>query len=597
MRILVSFKVTPDYEALREADWAAGVAGSVETRYVRRILNCFDESALELALRLTEAQGDRDIAADLGAVTVAGREAEPFLRTLQALGYERAARVEPGAALDFAPAVVAKIIAGYARQVHGCDLLLLGCRSGPGDGGTVPFLVAEHLRWPCLSQVVAIEPLGDDRLRVTSVADDGLLRVTLRLPCVLAVGNAVVSRLRVPTLTQRLVGRAEELAVLSPGDVGVDLEHELGREGRILTGVATVDRARHGVVIHGATTARQGADPVRRPPEEPDRGAVRYAAVIDGTLDSAARQASCLGAFLHEGLSDAAAIGETVVFYHEERDRERLVDLAPTRDVRLVRVPERRPDVVIRNLATVARRGECHLFLFPAGHMGTELAARLAFRAGGTALTDVLGVEAAKNRLVGRKSIYSGHVVGRFELSTPPWCVSVDARWNDETSPAAADHRIVVSDVDETSRAHGHALRGHRACGRPSVGDLADCRLLVVAGKGAGSRRGVERIAEAARRMGAAFGVTRPVAMSGWAPLDRIVGVSGARTAPAVCIVAGASGAPAFLWGIENAVFIAAIDLDEQAPIVAAADATIIADCVAVVEELAKLVSARDRRR
>ena len=96
------------------------------------------------------------------------------------------------------------------------------------------------------------EPLGDDRLRVTSVADDGLLHVTLRLPCVLAVGNAVVSRLRVPTLTQRLVGRAEELAVLSPGDVGVDLEHELGREGRILTGVATVDRARHGVVIHGA---------------------------------------------------------------------------------------------------------------------------------------------------------------------------------------------------------------------------------------------------------------------------------------------------------------------------------------------------------
>jgi electron transfer flavoprotein alpha subunit len=78
--------------------------------------------------------------------------------------------------------------------------------------------------------------------------------------------------------------------------------------------------------------------------------------------------------------------------------------------------------------------------------------------------------------------------------------------------------------------------------------------------------------------------------------IDRIVGVSGARTAPDVCIVAGASGAPAFLWGIEKAAFIAALDLDEHAPIVAAADAAIIADCVTVAEELARIASAGDRR-
>ena len=35
--------MTPDYEALREADWIAGAADVPETRYVRRILNCLDE--------------------------------------------------------------------------------------------------------------------------------------------------------------------------------------------------------------------------------------------------------------------------------------------------------------------------------------------------------------------------------------------------------------------------------------------------------------------------------------------------------------------------------------------------------------------------
>ena len=66
--------------------------------------------------------------------------------------------------------------------------------------------------------------------------------------------------------------------------------------------------------------------------------------------------------------------------------------------------------------------------------------------------------------------------------------------------------------------------------------------------------------------MGAAFGVSRPVVMNAWAPADRLVGVSGARTAPAVCIVVGASGAPALHWGIERAGFIVAVNSDDARP-------------------------------
>ena len=100
----------------------------------------------------------------------------------------------------------------------------------------------------------------------------------------------------------------------------------------------------------------------------------------------------------------------------------------------------------------------------------------------------------------------------------------------------------------------------------------------------------MERIAAAAARMGAAFGVTRPVAMNGWAPLDRLVGVSGARSSPGVCLTAGVHGAPAFLWGVERAGFIAAVDIDEGAPIGAEADALLLGDAVEVVEALAEIV-------
>ena len=80
--------------------------------------------------------------------------------------------------------------------------------------------------------------------------------------------------------------------------------------------------------------------------------------------------------------------------------------------------------------------------------------------------------------------------------------------------------------------------------------------------------------------------------MNGWAPMDRLMGVSGTRAAPAVCIVAGASGAPALHWGIEKAGFIVAINPDEQAPIIRNADAALLDDGVATIEELAHIVVA-----
>jgi electron transfer flavoprotein alpha/beta subunit len=265
MRILVPFKVTPDFEALRTADWARGEGGGVETRYVRRVLNCFDESALELALRVADALAGRGATAEHGAtatleaLTIGGRESEPHLKTLLALGFARAVRVaaaadgEAGGDLDFAPAVIAMLIAAYAGRMGGPAFVMPGCSSGPGDSGTVPFLLAEMLGWPCLSKVTAVEALDEARLRVTCAVDDGLLSVTVRPPCVLAVGNAVVSHLRAPTLGDRLARRDRRVDVVSGEDLGVDVAAELGRAPSRLESLRMVRRARAGAVVGGAT--------------------------------------------------------------------------------------------------------------------------------------------------------------------------------------------------------------------------------------------------------------------------------------------------------------------------------------------------------
>ncbi len=189
----------------------------------------------------------------LAAFSVAGREADPYLSTLRALGYE-GARVEPGADLDFAPAATAALVAACAERLGG-DVLLLGSRSGPGDSGVVPFLAAEALGRPCLTRVTEVEPARSGRLRVTFAADAGPVRATVTPPCVLAVGNAVVSMLRAPTLSDRLAVRDQPVAVLSPRDLGVDVTGALSGEPAALAGLETIDRRRAGVMVAGATAA------------------------------------------------------------------------------------------------------------------------------------------------------------------------------------------------------------------------------------------------------------------------------------------------------------------------------------------------------
>ena len=262
MRIVVGFKVTPDYEALRASDWARAAGGGTgtggrlsgpETRYVRRVFNVFDEAALELALRLRDARDEAGLETSLAAFSVAGREADPFLQTLQALGFERAARVEPGADLDFAPRVTASVIAAYLRRIGTPDVLLLGSRCGPGESGAVPFLAADELGLPCVTEVTEVQAASRGRLRVTFASGGGPARATVAPPCVLAVGNAVVSMLRVPTLKDRLAVRERPIDLLSSGELGVEIDAALAGEPAVLAGFETIDRGRDGTIVPGRT--------------------------------------------------------------------------------------------------------------------------------------------------------------------------------------------------------------------------------------------------------------------------------------------------------------------------------------------------------
>jgi len=248
MNLLVCCKIVPDLDRLSLGDWVIQDQGQIDTAYVRNMINPFDESALELALRLAEGAAP----AGLTALTIGGRSADPFLKTLLALGFDRAVRLETQADLRFCPEWIAALIAAYAERGGGQEVLILGRQSGVGDNAMTPLLVAELLKRPCITEVIGLEPAAAGMLRVTSQVDDGLLVQVVRPPLVLAVGNATGTALRVPTLKARMLCAKQRIEVIDAASFDLEAVRERAAQDYALEGMALISHLRAGRIVAGA---------------------------------------------------------------------------------------------------------------------------------------------------------------------------------------------------------------------------------------------------------------------------------------------------------------------------------------------------------
>ena len=251
MKILVCFKAAPKVEMLLDEDWVVDKKLQIDTSFIRNELSSYDESALELALKLLDASLGRGIPLELSALTVNTSSATPILKTLNALQFETVVRIEPREELLFQPMAVASIISQYVRGHAHRDIVLFGRQSDIGENGKTPLLTAEMLDWTCITQAVSIEPIDENQLMVTRQADDGYVRQRVRPPCVISVGDAPCTHLRKPTLRDRLLYGRHPIEVLAAEGFQWPVETEA------LMGLEVLRHARAGKIIEGESAAEK----------------------------------------------------------------------------------------------------------------------------------------------------------------------------------------------------------------------------------------------------------------------------------------------------------------------------------------------------
>lgn len=238
---------------MSEQDWVADENHKVDVSFVPNQWNCFDESALETMLKLSDSSESFGVVFRLYALTLGNALSDRYLKTLYALGYEEAIRIEPQQQPYFCPEAVATCIEQHITNRGNYDMILMGAQSADEDNSKVPLLVAEALGWPCITQVSELSPVDETHIRVTCTTDEGMVTQTVPTPCVCTVGNSPNSYLRVPTLKDRMKLGKKPVTVIPMEELLLSCEESdcqlqtmepvvYGREGIIIPGESVEEK-------------------------------------------------------------------------------------------------------------------------------------------------------------------------------------------------------------------------------------------------------------------------------------------------------------------------------------------------------------------
>jgi electron transfer flavoprotein beta subunit len=214
MRAVVCAKEVLDPDAVNnyalEGRLVIGEDGkSLTQTTIPRLMNAYDEQAIEAVLRLRDAGIDVKL-----TVVAVGARGTDMLKHALSLGADEVVHI-PGDAAALDCFAIATIIAAYVGKSGGVDLVLCGRQASDDDQGVVPGLLAEFLDMPVVTVARAIEH-KDGVLRVTRATPDGDEVVEVSGPAIVTVSNELGTP-RYPTMQAKLKARKA-----TPTEVTID---------------------------------------------------------------------------------------------------------------------------------------------------------------------------------------------------------------------------------------------------------------------------------------------------------------------------------------------------------------------------------------
>jgi electron transfer flavoprotein alpha subunit len=231
----------------------------------------------------------------------------------------------------------------------------------------------------------------------------------------------------------------------------------------------------------------------------------------------------------------------------------------------------------------VAAAGDASVVMAAGTPRGNEVLAHVACRLGVAMAANVVAVDSTSPLVVSRQ-VLGGSAMEEMPLADGVAVLTVAGHACDpqpaevSTSPVVQPLDVAVSEKDLRAR----VVRTEP--GEPDEsGSLKSAKVVVGAGRGAGSADGFKDLLELTDLLDASLGVSRVVTSLGWRPHHEQVGQTGSRVSPDLYVACGISGAIQHWAGMSSSKTILAINSDPDAPMVTKAHYAVIGDLHEIV--------------
>ncbi|HEX4946754.1 MAG TPA: electron transfer flavoprotein subunit alpha/FixB family protein [Blastocatellia bacterium] len=225
---------------------------------------------------------------------------------------------------------------------------------------------------------------------------------------------------------------------------------------------------------------------------------------------------------------------------------------------------EYQPETYLSAATQICQGLEAQAILLANDTYSQEMAARLAYRLGGSAAGDVIAISVQDGKVRARRSVYGGKAEAVIQLNRTPAVLWIRARAFDPAPSRAAAAEVQQASVTLPATQTKIVERKSESGGEAR---LEDAQLIISGGRGLGGPEPFEDLKALAATLGAQVAASRAACDSGWCPPTWQVGQTGKKVSPQLYLAIAIHGASQHLAGMSDSKVIAAINTDKDAPI------------------------------
>ena len=212
MKILTTVKKVVDVELNIHVE-----NGAIVEDGLQYVINAWDENAVEAAVQLKENNN-----AETTLVSIGGGDNADIIRKCFAMGIETGIHIDDPALAKADALIYAKVLQ-KVFEAGSYDLVVTGKQAQDTDSGQTGIFLAECLGVPCVSNVVNIEVLDDQHIKVSRLGDAGTEIVELTLPAVVTVSDSI-NEPRLPAMRGIMMAKKKKIQVMDLAALGTSAD-------------------------------------------------------------------------------------------------------------------------------------------------------------------------------------------------------------------------------------------------------------------------------------------------------------------------------------------------------------------------------------